>query len=605
MDSAQGELTDLHPSSSALLAQALQTGVKVTDHSEVKTNVEFVIDDALKEKIRDETEPVSLNFCEKCYLTELPDDNHPAASSSKGSIRRRITRVDRIASRYGLTRKDLEDFLGPSYNESCHILDEEPGHVTLMEVFAGAARTSKVEQSCGGYSVQIGYAYGHDLNLAHDRACVKALAEIFEPEDIWVSWPCTFVGSWSRYNISRGGNTAKQIQQGRKQTRKHLALFRDLFMMQSKRGLGCHGENPEGSLAFEDPILLELMQQYSTYWAKFPQCCFGLKHPETEQPMLKVTEVISTDRALVETLNGFSCSCEPTPGRPLHARVSGTYQGRDVSSWAEDYPLPLAKQIVKGLRYARQDRHLRHRLTDDCFAGTDRKRAATADPYLELLNELGLTKDYLKRTRTDEDGRTGASGDGKEKVTPTTYPTHTTSEMSTWLNSLEPDFLEHGGCLEKEGKLIYIYKNRSNIPTPNCSAVWARFTPYGRDQAGTWLQLTETLNTLSDTSLFSLPRNFETLVCVYDISRIVNPKDPKSLQAWLKRLHIGLGHASNSEMHELLKTAGASTELLQACKSHVCHHCLALTSPLHTELVRNMFLSILTTNSSWTIFIVP
>ena len=66
---------------------------------------------------------------------------------------------------------------------------------------------------------------------------------------------------------------------------------------------------------------------------------------------------------------------------------------------------------------------------------------------------------------------------------------------------------------------------------------------------------------------------------VYDVARLVTPSDPKALQAWLKRLHVGLAHASNAEMTQVLKTAGASKELLDSVKSFQCHGCLSLRSP--------------------------
>ena len=178
-------------------------------------------------------------------------------------------------------------------------------------------------------------------------------------------WPCTFVGSWSNYNVHRSPETRKAILAGRWKTQKHLQLFRQLFEMQSTRCLGCHGENPEGSLAFEDPAIQNLSRNHSVYWAKFPQCSVGLKHPATAEPMLKVTEVITTDSAVADSLNGHTSLCVKQPNKPLHARVGGTFEGRNVSSWAEDCPTELAKQMLSGLIRARYERQQRHDLFEE------------------------------------------------------------------------------------------------------------------------------------------------------------------------------------------------------------------------------------------------
>ena len=524
---------------------------------------------------------MDLDFCTLCQdVCQVEVDDLPigTSTSSKARPQNCYTRVERTAARFGVTRTDLEAFLGQDYQ---YLLDSPPGTVTLFEVFAGEARTSDCEERCGGLAIRMGLRYGHNLNQSHQRACVRALAHLLEPDDIWVSWPCTYVGSWSRYNMSRGEATRKQILEGRRQTKAHLALFHDLFKLQSERSLGCHGENPEGSLAFEYPCIKDLQRNYSVYWAKFPQCAFGLKHPANSVPMLKVTEVMSTDSQLVEALNSKTCTCKPTPQGHRHERVAGTYHGRDISSWAEDYPPALAKAIVTGMLKSRQDRHYKASLIDECYAGTIRKRNIKDDPYNELLRELDLDKPQNKKKKSEdvpaqENPQTTPSSNSKASQS---FPCTADPDATTLFNSIDQEFLEHGGCLERDGKLIHIYRNSNQVKILNSSGSWSQYTVYGKQQSEVWQQLTPTYPTVKSRDQTAFLPVFDHVAVVYDVIRLVTPSDPKALQTWLRRLHVGLAHASNAEMIQVLKSAGASRELLEATRTFQCHGCLAWKSP--------------------------
>ena len=86
----------------------------------------------------------------------------------------------------------------------------------------------------------------------------------------------------------------------------------------------------------------------------------------------------------------------------MHARVAGTYKGRDISSWAEDYPEALAKQIVTGMLRSRKDRLYKDNVFDECYAGTTRKRDKPDNSYEQLLKNLDLDKPVFKKQKAED-----------------------------------------------------------------------------------------------------------------------------------------------------------------------------------------------------------
>ena len=43
---------------------------------------------------------------------------------------------------------------------------------------------------------------------------------------------------------------------------------------------------------------------------------------------------------------------------------------------------------------------------------------------------------------------------------------------------------------------------------------------------------------------------------MFEVNGMVVESEPRKLDAWLKRLHVGMAHASPTEMTQLLKNSG-------------------------------------------------
>ena len=73
-------------------------------------------------------------------------------------------------------------------------------------------------------TLRVARANQSDVNKGH-QMLVVALVLWLAPRDVWVAWPCKFVGSWSWFNLAKGGETAARIMRGRKQTKIWIGFF--------------------------------------------------------------------------------------------------------------------------------------------------------------------------------------------------------------------------------------------------------------------------------------------------------------------------------------------------------------------------------------------
>ena len=146
----------------------------------------------------------------------------------------------------GCTDREIYDWLGDQGRK----MSLGPGSLFLLEVFCGRARLSEEVEKHKYTAIRIGTQYGHDLSSPDQRRYLHCLIDFLKPEHVWVAWPCTFLGSWSRYNLARGGKTQQRILAGRRQAAVFLTLFRDIYQQQVEGNRHCHGENPRDSLAW-------------------------------------------------------------------------------------------------------------------------------------------------------------------------------------------------------------------------------------------------------------------------------------------------------------------------------------------------------------------
>ena len=156
--------------------------------------------------------------------------------------------------------------------------------VVLVEVLCGVGRLSTtMEGALPDCSViRIGYAYGHDLGLPLHRWYFQWPVRALCPAHVWFSWPCTYVGSWSRYKeVRHGPETAEMIlQQGRRRTRLWVRIFISVCQWQIITQHHGHGENPLNNETWE----WKEFERLPAWRVVFHQRMDGLKRPSPEEP---------------------------------------------------------------------------------------------------------------------------------------------------------------------------------------------------------------------------------------------------------------------------------------------------------------------------------
>ena len=156
-----------------------------------------------------------------------------------------------------------------------------------------------------------------------------------------MAFPCKASCRWSELNISRGPETRRRILRERLENRDDLNLLFDAIILQCTAGRHVSAENPAGSVAWKDPRFAKL--KCRCYYAACHECALGLRHPTSGLPVWKSTTIFTTRSRLAQHIGQYRCS-----GKHCHDHLSGTYMGRSVSSWAENYALKMARALVVG-----------------------------------------------------------------------------------------------------------------------------------------------------------------------------------------------------------------------------------------------------------------
>ena len=147
---------------------------------------------------------------------------------------------------------DIAEWLGPQANVFYQALDKG---LDFLEVYAGKARASQGVTAHGDLSIHLGLDHGHDFRLAKDRLLRKALVRRLKPRHLWGTFPCTPFCAWIRLAILRNCDMTFRLKKGRV----HLNFILELCSLQTSDDREAHLENPLTSLAWKEPIAVEVL----------------------------------------------------------------------------------------------------------------------------------------------------------------------------------------------------------------------------------------------------------------------------------------------------------------------------------------------------------
>ena len=183
---------------------------------------------------------------------------------------------------------------------------------------------------------------GPDLSTdAGLQACLRSVSA--NPgADLWGSLPCTTLSTWQAVNLQRlGPSFARRLYRRRRVLICMLQNFITVALAVHKAGGTVSFEWPQSCFGWR----LELM---TTFFAMLPfqsvtvhGCALGLKGL-TGLPVRKAWKIWSTNKLLVDTLQGCTCTRDHR-----HTPAAGRETARTAF-----YPVPMARIIVHALRQA-------------------------------------------------------------------------------------------------------------------------------------------------------------------------------------------------------------------------------------------------------------
>ena len=104
------------------------------------------------------------------------------------------------------------------------------------------------------------------------------------------------------------------------------------------------GENPLASACFVTQPMKTVLNHPEVHAAVGHGCRFGIKHPQTNEPIRKATLWFSTSIEICDEI-GKRCKNEETPGNHRHAHCLG---GSHVTRHAGAYTREIAEAMRKG-----------------------------------------------------------------------------------------------------------------------------------------------------------------------------------------------------------------------------------------------------------------
>ena len=155
-----------------------------------------------------------------------------------------------------------------------------------------------------------------DLDTHAGRIKLLSWIVLYRPKHVWMAPECAPWCAWSRFNASRSLQSFDRIQQSQQVAQVHLKLCNLISKLQVSENRHAHLENPWTSALWSQRAVEEFLK--ASLPARLDQCMFGLKHPESHDPMEKKTRIQTTSREMWKELDQRTCLHEHA-----HAHISG------------------------------------------------------------------------------------------------------------------------------------------------------------------------------------------------------------------------------------------------------------------------------------------
>ena len=289
---------------------------------------------------------------------------------------------------------ELIDWLGPQAHKLLH-------NARLVEFFGGTKhRVTREAKRRGHTAIVIGLAHGQDLRGKRALRLSSRLLDYSGPEDIMVVWVCSPWSLWAIFIEAKGDHdgtdAGDRIGDERREGRQFLVLFHRLWRQQLRAGRHAASENQFDSLAFLEKKFLSGQFPKEAWWSCLDQCQVGLCPSSPGGHLQRHRKRTCFVSSREQSLLLLSKICGPQfRGIFEHIALSGGWNGRALTSWAEDYPPELAGLLCDVLSIEGQSDALALPSTDDITDADQAGRDHGRQPRRPLDGHRG----WVLRTR--------------------------------------------------------------------------------------------------------------------------------------------------------------------------------------------------------------
>ena len=251
----------------------------------------------------------------------------------------------------------------------------EQSRSDLLEIYCSSdSQLTKQAEKAGLIADRFGLRQG-DLRYKDGRCRLYDILMLKRPENAWLAPSCRAWCKWAQFNAMRSPELAQKVIDARLDEEVHLMLCAAVFDFQTWRKAHTHLEQPAGSEMLYQP---ELQHLYANMLcSRCDQCVAGLlTHPETDKPIKKGMQILTTSRVMNHRLEQLRC-----PGNHEHHQVAGScqYQGQriNVSAFTELYTKRFAQNIVRSIQASNRVGERPSGSFENIFHGTEESEPET------------------------------------------------------------------------------------------------------------------------------------------------------------------------------------------------------------------------------------
>ena len=213
----------------------------------------------------------------------------------------------------------------------------------IMELFTWSCLVSRIAYTQGWQFCEPITLPHWDITNPVDFEQALEYIDRESPDFLIVAWPCTKWSSYQRMYASTGAQRAALEEERREQRKTFLSLSGRAASLQRRKGKALLAENPATSLAWDQPEISLALQGLAK--VQCDQCQYGLKHPQTGEPIKKRTQFVGQP----QVVKHLAKQC---PGDHAHAHIEGSVHVGDMSvslaTWCGAYPPALCRAMLQG-----------------------------------------------------------------------------------------------------------------------------------------------------------------------------------------------------------------------------------------------------------------